>query len=48
MEIVCLGAALVVAVVIYAALVLALRVISREDALLLPKGEKIAAILHLK
>ena len=48
MEILCLGAALVVAVVIYAALVLALRVISREDALLLPKGEKIAAILHLK
>ncbi|MBR1843148.1 MAG: polysaccharide biosynthesis protein [Oscillospiraceae bacterium] len=48
MEIVCLGAALIVAVIIYAALVLALKVISREDALLLPKGEKIAAFLHLK
>lgn len=47
-EIFCLAAAVAAAVVIYAALVLALRVITREDALLLPKGEKIAAILHLK
>lgn len=34
--------------VVYGMLLLALRAISREDALLLPKGEKIADILHLK
>lgn len=39
--------AIVVAVVIYAVLVLALRVISRDDVMLMPKGEKIAKILHL-
>ena len=35
-------------VVVYLALVLALRVISREDLALMPKGDKIAKILHIK
>jgi len=39
--------AIVVAVVIYAVLVVALRCISREDLALMPKGEKIARILKL-
>lgn len=40
--------AIVIAVAVYAALVLALRVISKEDLALMPKGEKIAKILHIK
>ena len=36
-----------VAVVVYAVLVLALRAISREDLALMPKGDKIAKILHI-
>jgi hypothetical protein len=36
-----------VAVIIYGVLVLALRAISREDLKLMPKGEKIAKILHI-
>ena len=43
----CLGA-LVIAVIAYAILVLALQCITYEDCLLLPKGEKIAKILHIK
>ena len=35
-------------VVVYLVLVLALRVISREDLALMPKGDKIAKILHIK
>ena len=41
-------AVIAAAVVVYAALLLALRAVEREDVLLLPKGEKIANILHLK
>ncbi len=37
-----------VAVAVYLALLLTLRAVDREDVLLLPKGEKIADILHLK
>lgn len=37
-----------IAVIVYAILVLALRVISKEDLALMPKGEKIAKILHIK
>ena len=37
-----------VGVVVYLVLVLALRVISREDLELMPKGDKIARILHIK
>ena len=36
-----------VGVVLYLVLVLALRVISREDLELMPKGEKLAKILHI-
>ena len=36
-----------IAAVIYLILVLALRIISRDDVMLMPKGEKIAKILHL-
>ncbi|MDO4269950.1 MAG: polysaccharide biosynthesis protein [Eubacteriales bacterium] len=37
-----------VAVAVYAILLLVLHAVDREDVLLLPKGEKIADILHLK
>ena len=37
-----------VGVVVYLVLVLALRVLSREDLELMPKGDKIAKILHIK
>lgn len=40
-------AAIVVAVVIYGVLVIVLRAITKEDLSLMPKGEKIARILHL-
>lgn len=40
-------AAIAIAVVIYAALVLLLRAISREDLALMPKGDKIAKILRI-
>jgi len=33
--------------VIYLILVLALRIVSKDDVMLMPKGEKIAKILHL-
>lgn len=39
--------AILVAVVIYGALVIALRAITRDDLMLMPKGEKIARVLHL-
>lgn len=39
--------AILIAVVVYAVLVLALRVISKDDLALMPKGEKIAKILHI-
>lgn len=39
---------IVVAVVVYVVLVLALRTISKEDLALMPKGEKIAKILHIQ
>ena len=41
-------AVILVAVAVYGVLLLALHAIEREDVLLLPKGEKIADILHLK
>ena len=37
-----------VAVVVYVVLILVLRTISKEDLALMPKGEKIAKILHIK
>ena len=36
------------AVVVYGVLVIALRIITREDLKLIPKGEKIARILHIR
>ena len=44
MFIVAIGAA----VVVYGVLVIALRIITREDLKLIPKGEKIARILHIR
>lgn len=40
--------AIVIGVVIYLILVLALKMISKEDLALMPKGEKIAKILHIQ
>ena len=40
--------AIVVAVVIYALLVVVLRIVSRDDLSLMPKGEKIARLLHIR
>ena len=45
--VVCLGA-LIAAVVVYVIFVVVLRCITYEDCMLLPKGEKIAKILHIK
>lgn len=39
--------AILIAVIVYVILVLVLRVLSREDLELMPKGEKIAKILHI-
>lgn len=41
-------AAILIAVIVYVVLVLVLRVISHDDLALMPKGEKIAKILHIK
>ena len=41
-------AGILVGVVVYLILVLALQIISREDLTLMPKGDKIAKILHIK
>ena len=41
------GAPIAVGVVVYAVMVLVLKVITRSDCMLLPKGEKIAKLLHL-
>ena len=40
-----LGAAILVAVVIYAVMVFVLKLVKREDVLMLPKGEKLARLL---
>ena len=41
-------AAIGVAVIVYFVLVVALRAITYEDMKLIPKGEKLARILHIK
>lgn len=43
----CVAGSVCAAVVIYFALILALHFITREDLALLPKGEKLAALLHI-
>ena len=48
MMLLCVGAAIAVAVVVYAVLVLALRIVTRDDLALLPKGEKLARILRVR
>lgn len=45
---VCVGGAIGIAVVVYAVLVLALRIITKDDLSLLPKGEKVAKILKIR
>jgi stage V sporulation protein B len=40
--------ALVVAVVVYFALLLALGTLTREDMSLMPKGDKLSRLLHIK
>ncbi len=45
--IVCLGA-IALACVVYAILVVAMRIVTREDCMLLPKGEKLAKILRVR
>ena len=40
--------AMIAAVVVYVVCIIALRAITREDMELIPKGEKIASLLHIK
>ncbi len=47
-SVVCLFGAVAVAVVVYAVLVIALKAITKEDLMLLPKGDKIAAKLRIQ
>ena len=46
--VVCCGMAIIVAVVVYCVLVVVFRAITYEDCMFLPKGEKIAKILHIR
>lgn len=46
--VVCLGAAIAVGAAVYAVLIFALRAVTKEDILLLPKGEKLAKVLKMK
>ena len=48
MTLACVGMAIAAAVIVYGVLVLALHCIRREDLELLPKGEKIARLLHVR
>ena len=48
MLLLCVAAAILAAVAVYGALVLALRCIRREDLELLPKGDKLARLLHVR
>jgi stage V sporulation protein B len=45
---ICLIAAIAIAAIIYFVLVIALKAITKEDILLLPKGEKLAKLLKIK
>ncbi len=44
---ICVGVSVALAVVVYAALVLTLRILTRDDLMLLPKGEKLARLLRI-
>ncbi len=45
--IICLALAVIIAVLVYAVLIIALRAVTKEDILLLPKGNKLAKLLKL-
>ncbi len=45
--IICLALAVMIAVLVYAVLIIALRAVTKEDILLLPKGNKLAKLLKL-
>ncbi len=47
-NLVCVAIAVLFAVALYAALVLALRIITRDDLRLLPKGDKLARLLRIR
>lgn len=47
-ELVCLALAILVAVAVYFVLIIALRAVTKEDILLLPKGDKLAKVLKLR
>ena len=44
----CVGAAIAAAVIVYVVLVLALRILTHDDLALLPKGDKLARVLHVR
>lgn len=46
--VVCCGFAIIIAVIVYAILVVVFRAITYDDCTFLPKGEKIAKILHIR
>ena len=46
-KLILVGAPILAGVVVYFGCVIKLKAITREDCLLLPKGEKIAKLLHL-
>ena len=39
---------IVIGAIVYAILVLVLRIVSKDDLSLMPKGDKIAKLLHIK
>ncbi len=47
-NLVCVGVSVVCGAVVYAAFILALRVITRDDLALLPKGDKLARLLRIR
>ena len=47
-NVVSVGGSILVGVVVYAILVVVLRVVSRDDLSLMPKGDKIAKLLHIR
>ena len=48
LSVVTLGAAIIVAVVVYIVMVVVTKSVTLEDMKLIPKGEKIAKLLHIK
>lgn len=47
-NVICVGAAVVVAIIVYCVVILAIKGITKNEVVMLPKGEKIAAILEKK